>query len=155
VPDRHFTRLGRSCQAPTGGQEVQAPLRPQPQGLQVIARDPIEDARAAARTRDTYLAGPNTSESAAAAAPNRASLAVTHALVVVVWHMLQTGEPTPTRAAITTPAAIPPASPDASSPSSSASATRSPPRKGPPPDQRDFSSETGTGGFETSAADCC
>jgi transposase len=51
----------------------------------------IEAARAAARTRDTYLAARYQRVRARRGA-NRASLAVAHSLLVAVWHMLQTGE---------------------------------------------------------------
>jgi transposase len=51
----------------------------------------IEAARAAARTRDTYLAAQYQRVRARRGA-NRASLAVAHSLLVAVWHMLQTGE---------------------------------------------------------------
>ena len=51
----------------------------------------IEAARAAARTRDTYLAAQYQRVRARRGA-NRASLAVAHSLLTAVWHMLQTGE---------------------------------------------------------------
>jgi transposase len=51
----------------------------------------IEAARAAARTRDTYLAAQYQRVRARRGA-NKASLAVAHSLLVAVWHMLQTGE---------------------------------------------------------------
>ena len=51
----------------------------------------IEAARAAARTRDTYLAAQYHRVRARRGA-NKASLAVAHSLLVAVWHMLQTGE---------------------------------------------------------------
>ena len=51
----------------------------------------IEAARAAARTRDTYLAAQYRRVRARRGA-NKASLAVAHSLLVAVWHMLQTGE---------------------------------------------------------------
>jgi transposase len=51
----------------------------------------IEAARAAARTRDTYLSAQYRRVRARRGA-NRASLAVAHSLLVAVWHMLQTGE---------------------------------------------------------------
>ena len=109
----------------------------------------IEAARAAARTRDTYLAAQYQRVRARRGA-NRASPAVAHSLLTAVWHMLQTGETYTDPPATTTPAATPPAPPDASSPSSNASATPSPSRKGPPPDQRDFlfrrGSTSGSGG---------
>jgi transposase len=51
----------------------------------------IEAARAAARTRDTYLNAQYQRVRARRGA-NKASLAVAHSLLVAVWHMLQTGE---------------------------------------------------------------
>jgi len=51
----------------------------------------IEAARAAARTRDTYLAAQYQRVRARRGA-NKASLAIAHSLLVAVWHMLQTGE---------------------------------------------------------------
>jgi transposase len=51
----------------------------------------IEAARAAARTRDTYLAAQYHRVRAHRGA-NKASLAIAHSLLVAVWHMLQTGE---------------------------------------------------------------
>jgi transposase len=51
----------------------------------------IEAARAAARTRGTYLAAQYQRVRARRGA-NKASLAVAHSLLVAVWHMLQTGE---------------------------------------------------------------
>src|SRR4051812_4835076 len=52
----------------------------------------IEAARAAARTRDTYLAAQYQRVRGRRGA-NKASLAVAHSLLVAIWHMLQTGEP--------------------------------------------------------------
>jgi transposase len=51
----------------------------------------IEAARAAARTRDTYLNAQYQRVRARRGA-NKASLAVAHSLLVAIWHMLQTGE---------------------------------------------------------------
>jgi transposase len=51
----------------------------------------IEAARAAARTRDTYLAAQYHRIRARRGA-NKASLAIAHSLLVAAWHMLQTGE---------------------------------------------------------------
>ena len=51
----------------------------------------IEAARAAARTRNTYLNAQYQRVRARRGA-NKASLAVAHSLLVAVWHMLQTGE---------------------------------------------------------------
>jgi transposase len=51
----------------------------------------IESARAAARTRDTYL-NAQYHRVRGRRGPNRASLAVAHSLLVSVWHMLQTGQ---------------------------------------------------------------
>jgi len=51
----------------------------------------IEAARAAARTRDTYL-NAHYQRVRARRGANKASLAVAHSLLVAIWHMLQTGE---------------------------------------------------------------
>ena len=51
----------------------------------------IEAARAAARTRETYLPAQYQRLRGGRGA-NKASLAVAHSLLVAVWHMLQTGE---------------------------------------------------------------
>jgi transposase len=61
------------------------------QGSKWLRGTLIEAARAAARTRDTYLNAQYHRVRARRGA-NRASLAVAHSLLVAVWHMLQTGE---------------------------------------------------------------
>jgi transposase len=61
------------------------------QGSKWLRSTLIEAARAAARTRDTYLNAQYRRVRARRGA-NRASLAVAHSLLVAVWHMLQTGE---------------------------------------------------------------
>jgi transposase len=61
------------------------------QGSKWLRGTLIEAARAAARTRDTYLNAQYRRVRARRGA-NRASLAVAHSLLVAVWHMLQTGE---------------------------------------------------------------
>jgi transposase len=61
------------------------------QGSKWLRGTLIESARAAARTRDTYLNAQYRRVRARRGA-NRASLAVAHSLLVAVWHMLQTGE---------------------------------------------------------------
>jgi transposase len=61
------------------------------QGSKWLRGTLIEAARAAARTRDTYL-NAQYRRVRARRGPNRASLAVAHSLLVAVWHMLTTGE---------------------------------------------------------------
>jgi transposase len=61
------------------------------QGSKWLRGTLIEAARAAARTRDTYLNAQYRRVRARRGA-NRASLAVAHSLLVAAWHMLQTGE---------------------------------------------------------------
>jgi transposase len=61
------------------------------QGSKWLRGTLIEAARAAARTRDSYLNAQYRRVRARRGA-NRASLAVAHSLLVAVWHMLQTGE---------------------------------------------------------------
>jgi transposase len=51
----------------------------------------IEAARAAARTRDTYLAA-QYARVRARRGSNRAAVAVSHSILVAIWHMLTTGE---------------------------------------------------------------
>ena len=51
----------------------------------------IEAARAAARTKDTYLAA-QYRRLVARRGPNKAAVAVAHSMVVAAWHMLTTGE---------------------------------------------------------------
>lgn len=60
-------------------------------GNRWLGRALIEAARAAARTKDTYLAA-QYRRIAARRGPNRASVAVAHTMVVSAWHMLTTGE---------------------------------------------------------------
>lgn len=52
----------------------------------------IEAAKAAARTNDTYLAA-KYHKVARRRGPNKATVAVAHAITVAVWHMLTTGQP--------------------------------------------------------------
>ena len=80
----------------------------------------IEAARAAARTRDTFLAAHHHRVRARRGA-NRASLAVAHALLVAVWRMLQTGEIVLDPGGDYYARRDPPAPPDGSSPGTSAS----------------------------------
>jgi transposase len=61
------------------------------QGSKWLRGTLIEAARAAARTRNTYLNAQYHRVRARRGA-NKASLAVAHSLLVAVWHMLQTGE---------------------------------------------------------------
>jgi hypothetical protein len=97
----------------------------------------IEAARAAARTRDTYLAAQYQRVRARRGA-NRASLAVAHSLLIAVWHMLQTGETYLDPGGDYYTRRDPARTTRRSSPSSNASATPSPSRKGLLADQRDF-----------------
>jgi hypothetical protein len=93
-----------------------------------LGRVLIEAARAAARTKNTYL-GAQYRRLAARRGPNKASVAVAHSMIVSAWHMLSTGEtyrelgPTTTRDA-TTPNARHADSPDNSR--TSATPSRSP-----------------------------
>jgi transposase len=80
----------------------------------------IEAARAAARTRDTFLA-PTTTESAPAAAPTAPHSPSPHSLLVAVWRMLQTGEIYLDPGGDYYARRDPPAPPDGSSPGTSAS----------------------------------
>jgi len=52
----------------------------------------IEAAKAAARTNDTYLAAKYRGV-ARRRGPNKATVAVAHAMTVAIWHMLTTGQP--------------------------------------------------------------
>ena len=60
-------------------------------GNRWLGRALIEAARAAARTKDTYLAA-HYRRIAARRGPNRAAVAVAHTMVISAWHMLTTGE---------------------------------------------------------------
>jgi hypothetical protein len=51
----------------------------------------IEAAKAAARTKDTYLAA-KYRQVARRRGPNKATVAVAHAIIIAVWHLLTTGE---------------------------------------------------------------
>jgi len=51
----------------------------------------IEAAKAAARTKDTYLAA-KYRQVARRRGPNKATVAVAHAIIVVAWHLLSTGQ---------------------------------------------------------------
>jgi transposase len=62
-----------------------------PHGNRWLSRVLIEAARAAARTKDTYLAA-QYRRLAARRGANKASVAVAHSMVVSAWHMLSTGE---------------------------------------------------------------
>jgi transposase len=62
-----------------------------PHGNRWLGRVLIEAARAAARTKDTYLSA-QYRRLAARRGPNKASVAVAHSMVVSAWHMLSTGE---------------------------------------------------------------
>jgi hypothetical protein len=84
----------------------------------------IEAARAATRTRDTFLAAHHHRVRARRGA-NRASLAVAHALLVAVWRMLQTGEIDLDPGGDCYARRDRPAPPDGSSPGTSASVTQS------------------------------
>jgi transposase len=60
-------------------------------GNRWLGRALIEAARAAARTKNTYLAA-QYRRLAVRRGPNKASVAVAHTMVVSAWHMLSTGE---------------------------------------------------------------
>ena len=60
-------------------------------GNRWLGRALIESARAAGRTKTTYL-GAQYRRLAARRGPNRAAVAVAHSMVVSAWHMLSTGE---------------------------------------------------------------
>ncbi len=60
-------------------------------GNRWLGRALIEAARAAARTKDTYLSA-QYRRIASRRGPNRAAVAVAHTMVVSAWHMLSTGE---------------------------------------------------------------
>jgi transposase len=60
-------------------------------GNRWLGRALIESARAAGRTKTTYL-GAQYRRLATRRGPNRASVAVAHSMVVSAWHMLSTGE---------------------------------------------------------------
>jgi len=51
----------------------------------------IDAAKAAARTKDTYLAA-KYRQVARRRGPNKATVAVAHAIIIAVWHLLTTGE---------------------------------------------------------------
>jgi hypothetical protein len=94
------------------------------QGSKWLRGTLIEAARAAARTRDTYLNAQYRRVRARRGA-NRASLAVAHALLVAVWRMLQTGEIDLDPGGDCYARRDRPAPPDGSSPGTSASVTQS------------------------------
>jgi transposase len=52
----------------------------------------IEAAKAAARTKNTYLAA-KYRQVAGRRGPNKATVAVAHAITIAIWHMLTTGQP--------------------------------------------------------------
>jgi transposase len=60
-------------------------------GNRWLGRVLIEAARAAGRTKNTYL-GAQYRRLAARRGPNKAAVAVAHSMVVSAWHMLMTGE---------------------------------------------------------------
>ena len=61
------------------------------QGGRWLRNTLIEAAKAAGRTKDTYLAA-KYRQIARRRGPNKATVAVAHAIIVAVWHMLSTGE---------------------------------------------------------------
>lgn len=61
-------------------------------GAQWLRRTLIECAHAAARTKDSYFAA-QYRQLAHRRGPNKAAVAVAHSLLVVIWHLLSTGEP--------------------------------------------------------------
>ncbi len=60
-------------------------------GNRWLGRALIEAARAAARTKGTFL-GARYRRLAARRGPNRASVAIAHSMIVIAWHMLTNGE---------------------------------------------------------------
>jgi transposase len=62
-----------------------------PPGNRWLRRALIEAARAAARTRGTYFAAQDR-QIAHRRGPDKATVAVAHSLVIVIWMMLATGE---------------------------------------------------------------
>jgi transposase len=60
------------------------------QGANWLRRGLIESAKAASRTRDTYLAA-QYRQIAARRGPNKATVAVAHSILFAAWHMLTTG----------------------------------------------------------------
>jgi transposase len=52
----------------------------------------VEAAKAAARTKDTYLAA-KYRQIARRRGPNKATVAVAHAITIAIWHILSTGQP--------------------------------------------------------------
>ena len=104
----------------------------------------IEAAKAASRTRNTYLAA-QYQRLRARRGHNKATIAVAHSMLIAAWHMLSTGEIYNDPGGDYFTRRDPERPPDASSPSSNASATPSPSRKRSPPEpQRDFSSDPRT-----------
>ena len=61
------------------------------QGANWLRRSLIEAAKAASRTKDTYLAA-QYRQIAARRGPNKATVAVAHTILFAAWHMLTTGE---------------------------------------------------------------
>jgi transposase len=72
----------------SAGRRRRTKTRPGNQWLQVAM---TEAARAAARTKDTYFTA-HYRRIARRRGPNRAATAVAHSLLVIVWHILSTGE---------------------------------------------------------------
>jgi transposase len=62
-----------------------------PPGNPWLRRVLIESARAAARAKGSYF-GAQYAQIARRRGPNKAAVAVAHSLVVVIWHILSTGE---------------------------------------------------------------
>lgn len=61
------------------------------QGANWLRRSLIEAAKAASRTKDTYLAA-QYRQIASRRGPNKATVAVAHTILFAAWHMLTTGE---------------------------------------------------------------
>lgn len=61
------------------------------QGASWLRRALIESAKAASRTKDTYLAA-QYRQIAARRGPNKATVAVAHSILFAAWHMLSTGQ---------------------------------------------------------------
>jgi transposase len=73
----------------SGGKHRPARTRPGPTALQTAL---TEAARAAARSKGTYLAA-QYARLAKRRGPNKASVAVAHSILVIVWHLLTTQQP--------------------------------------------------------------
>lgn len=62
------------------------------QGARWLRAAMVEAARSAVRSKDTYLAA-QYRQITARRGPNKAAVAVAHTMIVAIWHMLSTGQP--------------------------------------------------------------